>query len=132
MTAFKHTALVCGSEDNADRFYRGLLGLEKAEPKTLPRNLSRAIFDVDADLTVINYTGADLHFEIFLAENYPDRTKKIEHTCIEVSARQEFLDACRKHGVTVNQVEKGARTLLFVQDFDGNLFEVKTLSDEID
>ena len=125
MTAFKHTALVCRSEDNADRFYMGLLGLEKAAPKTLPANLSQAIFGVDSELTIINYTGNGMHFEIFIVDSSAHSTPKIEHTCIEVESRSKFVEECSKCSVSVNQIPRGNKTLLFVQDFDGNLFEVK-------
>jgi catechol 2,3-dioxygenase-like lactoylglutathione lyase family enzyme len=129
MTTFKHTALVCRSEDRADRFYQDLLGLEKAEPWPLPPTLARAIFGVDAKLTIINYTGAGMHFEIFIAAGHPGSTATIEHTCIEVESRRDFLRTCRKLGVRINAVPKGDRTLLFVQDFDGNLFEVNSRAD---
>ena len=33
----KHVALVCSSENNSDKFYKDLLGLEKKETKILPR-----------------------------------------------------------------------------------------------
>ena len=125
MTVFKHTALVCRSEKRADRFYRDLLGLEKAEPWSLPPALARAIFDFDDALTIINYTGAGMHFEIFILAGYSAGGAGMEHTCIEVGSRRNFLETCRKLDVRVNQVPKGDRTLLFIRDFDGNLFEVK-------
>lgn len=54
MLILKHTALVCASEENADNFYKKLLGLKKADQKTLPRNLSAAIFGVNKELQIIN------------------------------------------------------------------------------
>lgn len=129
MITFIHTALVCRSEDYADRFYKELLGLEKAEPKVLPADLSQAIFKMDSELTIINYTGDGMHFEIFLCDRPADSTPKIEHTCIEVESRSTFAEECRKRGISVNQIPKGNKTLLFVQDFDGNLFEVKSRFD---
>jgi len=129
MTTFIHTALVCSSEENADTFYKELLGLEKAEPKTLPADLSQAIFGIGANLTIINYTGDGIHFEVFIVDNQTGSKTKIEHTCIEVESRGRFLEDCDKLGFTANQVPKGDKMLLFIQDFDGNLFEVKSRSD---
>ena len=125
MTSLKHTALVCASEKNADRFYKQLLGLNKEKPKILPQSLSMAIFNVAAELKIINYTGEGAHFEIFIYTDKGCRTKQIEHTCIEVNDRKAFFEACREHELDVNRVQKGEKTLLFVNDFDGNLFEVK-------
>lgn len=128
MTTFIHTALVCRSEDNADRFYNKLLGLEKAAPKTLPADLSQAIFGVKTDLTIINYTGDGIHFEVFIVDSPTDSKPKIEHTCIEVESRGKFLEDCDKLGIAANQVTKGDKILLFVQDLDNNLYEIKTRS----
>jgi len=125
MTTFKHTALVCTSEENADRFYRKLLGLEKAAPKILPRSLAHAVFQVDRDVAIINYTGKGIHFEIFIDEAGKRCRGAMAHTCIEVEEKTVFLDACRELNITVNTVEKGDKTLLFVHDLDGNLFEIK-------
>ena len=99
MTTFKHTALVCRSEKSADRFYRDLLGLEKAAPWALPPDLARAIFGTEAELTIINYTGAGMHFEIFIDAGHPGSTGGIEHTCIEVASRRIFLETCQTHGI---------------------------------
>ena len=129
MTDFKHCALVCASEENADRFYQTLLGLEKAAPKTLPRSLTKAIFNIDTELTIINYVGDHLHCEIFIDNRRESSTGQIEHTCIEIENRSEFIEACRELDVSVNQVPRGEKTLLFIRDFDGNLFEIKSRKD---
>ena len=65
----RHVALTCSSERKSDRFYNNLLGLEKLEPKILPKRLAKAIFDVDSELLMINYRGEDVHFEIFITGN---------------------------------------------------------------
>ena len=126
MTTLKHTALVCASEENADRFYRELLGLTKAAPKILPRHLTVSIFNVDAELQIINYTGDGIHFEIFIDPEKKSGSRQIEHTCVEIENCAVFLETCQKLEVNVHQISRGDRTLLFVHDFDGNLFEVKS------
>ena len=126
MTTFKHAALVCTSQEKADRFYGKLLGLEKAAAKILPRSLAQAIFQVDRDVAIINYTGNGIHFEIFIDEAGEACQGAMAHTCIEVEQRTVFLDACRELDIPVNKVEKGDKILLFVRDPDGNLFEIKS------
>ena len=51
----RHAALRCSSEENSDKFYKDLLGLDKSEPKTLPQALSKAIFNLDSEMEIINY-----------------------------------------------------------------------------
>jgi len=42
-----HVGLVCSSEESADRVYGDLLGLKKADPKTLLQKLSGAMCDIE-------------------------------------------------------------------------------------
>ena len=124
----KHVGLACSTEDNADRFYQELLGLNKSEPKMLPSDLCRAIFNIDAELPLINYTGEKVHFEIFIAGLVDELSGQITHQCLEVDGLSAFIEKCRSLGVEILQVPKGAKVLTFIKDFDGNLFEIKGVS----
>ena len=121
---FRHVGLACSSEDNADRFYRDLLGLNKSEPKILGADLSRVIFNVDCDLQLINYMDANNHFEIFVSDQIDNPRDRITHQCLEVENLPEFTVKCRAMGVEVNLIPKGDKTLTFIKDFDGNQFEL--------
>ena len=122
----RHVALVCSSEENSDRFYQNLLGLEKSEPKILARPLSKAIFNVDTELMMINYRGEQVHFEIFITDPSESRLKQIGHVCLEIEDLNAFLNECHHLEIEVNQVPKGDKTLTFIRDPDGNLFEIKS------
>ncbi len=121
----KHAGLTCSTEDNADKFYRDLLGLNKSEPKTLPPDLSKAIFNLDAELQMINYMNDHIHFEIFIADQSSTSPRPIEHLCLEVDNLTGFIEQCRRMQVEVIQIPKGEKTLTFIKDFDGNLFEIQ-------
>lgn len=121
----RHVALTCSSEENSDRFYQDLLGLEKLEPKILPSSLSRAIFNIDNELRMINYTGKAVHFEIFIAKDSKRSANPIAHVAIEIDDQEAFLKKCAEVDVNVSQIPRGDRTLIFIRDFDGNLFEIK-------
>ncbi len=121
----RHVAVTCSTEKKSDRFYQNLLSLEKSEPKILPNSLSRAIFNVDAELAIVNYQGKQIHFEIFITGQSMHDDRKIEHVCLEVDDLNDFLEKCRDLDVEISQIPKGDRTLTFIRDFDGNLFEIK-------
>jgi catechol 2,3-dioxygenase-like lactoylglutathione lyase family enzyme len=121
----RHVALTCSSEENSDRFYQDLLGLEKSGPKTLPSSLSKVIFNIDNELRMINYTGKDAHFEIFIAKDSKSSADPIAHVAIEIDDQEAFLKKCAELDVNVSQIPRGDRTLTFIRDFDGNLFEIK-------
>jgi catechol 2,3-dioxygenase-like lactoylglutathione lyase family enzyme len=121
----KHVALVCGSEKNSDKFYRDLLGLEKQNPKILSRALSQQIFNDDAEYKIINYMAGGVHVEIFLSDHGVQDRTKIAHICLEVANLPEFLQKCHSMGIHVRQIPKGEGSIIFIADFDGNLFEIK-------
>jgi len=120
----KHVALVCNSEGNSDKFYGDILGLEKVSSKTLLSALAKQIFDIHSEFTMINYADDNIHFEIFIGK-HDYIGKRIEHVCLEVADLEALLNRCRAGGVKILQVPKGDRTITFIEDFDGNQFEMK-------
>ena len=121
----KHVALVCRSEDNSDKFYKDLLGLQKKNTKVLPKTLSRQIFNLDAEYTIVNYADDDMHFEIFLGKQGGAHHTGLEHICLEVDDLAEFLKRCHSLGTHTRQIPKENGIITFITDFDGNLFEIK-------
>jgi catechol 2,3-dioxygenase-like lactoylglutathione lyase family enzyme len=121
----RHVGMVCSSEANADRFFGKALGLKRAEPKPLASALSSALFGIDRELTVINYTDETVHIEVFIDAQGPRHVARIDHVSLDVPDLSLFLNRCRDAGATVIQVPKGAGLLTFVRDADGNLFEIK-------
>jgi len=122
----RHVALTCSSEEKSDKFYKSLLGLQKSEPKTIPPALSKALFDINAELKIINYRNEYLHFEIFLTRHSNSSVRRIEHVCLEVDDLATFLEKCRTLQVKIVQVSREDKLLTFISDDDGNLFEIKS------
>ena len=121
----RHVALTCSSEQKSDKFYKSLLGLQKSESKTILPALSKALFDIDAELKLINYRNDYLHFEIFFISHNHSSVRRIEHVCLEVDDLAAFLEKCRTLQVKIVQVPKEDKLLTFISDDDGNLFEIK-------
>ncbi len=121
----KHVALVCGSKENSDKFYGQLLGLKEVNTKILPSELSRQIFNLDSELQIINYADENLHFEIFFNSKESIDAKRIEHVCLEIEDMEALLKKCRAMEAEILQIPKGDKLLVFIKDFDGNLFEIK-------
>ena len=121
----KHVGLTCSSEENSDKFYQVLLGLNKSESKTLPIELSRAIFNLDAELQIINYEDEDIHFEIFIDRQHISCRPQIAHLCLEIEDLHDFIEKSRSMNLAIKQIPKGDKILTFIEDYDGNLFEIK-------
>ena len=121
----RHAALTCSSEQRSDRFFIDLLGLEKEKPKTLAVSLAKAIFNVNTELVMINYRSEKVHFEIFITGQSVKQDNAIDHVCLEVTDLDALLSKCDLLKIQVIQVPKGDRTLTFIRDDDGHLFEIK-------
>lgn len=120
-----HVALTSSSEEKADRFYAGLLGFKKMNPEILPKEISSAIFGLDAEVTKIYYTSDSLRLEIFIYSKYENNSRLFDHACFEVENLEGFLEKCHRSAVDIIRVPKDDYLVTFIKDFDGNLFEIK-------
>ncbi len=120
-----HVGIVCSSEENADKFYAGLLGLEKMVPKELPAQTANAIFGIASPMKMINYLGNAVRIEIFVGAGGPAKQGHVDHVCFEIEEIEAFLQKCREENIEIIQVPRNDYTVTFIKDFDGNLFEIK-------
>jgi catechol 2,3-dioxygenase-like lactoylglutathione lyase family enzyme len=120
-----HAGLVCASEQNSDAFYCDLLGLTKERSRTLSADLALEIFGVETDLGMIDYVGPEARFEVFISPDWTGPNDPVTHICLEPSNRDEFLKRCETAKADITRIPKGDKTLVFLRDFDGNLFEIK-------
>ncbi len=120
-----HSGLAASSEEKADRFFIGILELEKSIPKILDKNLAQAIFGINSELLIIHYQGGTVHYEILVYQDYKAPEKQIAHSCIQVTDLIHIVNTCRNAGLKVIEVPKGSVVVTFVSDYDGNLFELK-------
>ena len=120
-----HVALVCRSQENADRFYEGILGLRKIKSFMLGKDLAEQIFEIPRECRVILYGNDHFAAEVFVADPAPGKVTPFVHLCLEVEDREEFVKRCEAMHVEVNRIPKGDALLTFIKDYDGNLFEIK-------
>lgn len=123
-----HVALSCNTEQSADRFYLDLLGLEKTGSKVVEAALIKDIFGLDREFQLIKYSNGRLTFEIFITQGAIYGKDPIGHVCLDVEDREAFLARCRAAGAKVSRIPAGSGEVIFIQDFDGNRFEIKELA----
>jgi len=121
-----HVALQNETSDQAELFYESVLGCKKKKTFQLDKSLAKDIFDIDHDLEAIQFEGEIGMFEIFICPF--SREISARHVCIAVDDLDSFLLSCRRYDITTNLVHRGEKTLYFIRDFAGNLFEVKEKS----
>lgn len=120
-----HVGLVSSSQERADRFYEGILGLEKIKALELTEDFTEQIFHIPQRCLMIFYGNDGFAVEVFVPEEFPAREAPFEHICLEINDREAFLKKCQDNGLEVRRIPKGDTSLTFVADYDGNLFEVK-------
>ena len=121
----KHVGLVCRGEAAADRFYRDLLGLQKSEPRKISASLAQPLFSIDADVASFYYTGEGFQVEVFIHDSPGESPGRIAHACLEVEDLDHLLTRAKSLGFAVARVAKGTGFICFLDDLDGNRFEVK-------
>jgi catechol 2,3-dioxygenase-like lactoylglutathione lyase family enzyme len=122
---FIHSGLAASSEQNADRFFKDILGLEKSVPKIIDKELAHAIFGIDDQLLMMHYCSGTVDYEIFIQPGYKAAEKQLTHSCLQVNDLANILHKCRSAGLKVIEVPKGSGVITFISDYDGNLIEVK-------
>lgn len=120
-----HVAFFCSSEDDSDQFYGNLLGLKKSNSRVISSVLSKEIFGIDIELTMINYVNDHTRFEVFIGDLKRQDVDKIGHICLEVDDREAFIRECETMDLKMNKIPRDDSFILFVSDYDGNLFEIK-------
>ncbi len=120
-----HVAVVCRSEEFADRFYAGILGLRRIKASLLKKELTELIFGITRECRIILYGNEMLSVEVFVTGQVQEKSASFEHICLAVKDREGLLSKCREAGLTVKEVPKGDTLVTFLTDFDGNLFEIK-------
>ncbi len=121
-----HVALVSGSEEKANRFFKETLGLKELRSTVIPANLSKSLFGIDRQLKVIDFGNEEMKFEVFIAggeEDIPSR--RLDHVCLEVENRDAMLRKWEGMGFEILRVPKGDSVVVFLKDENQNLFEIK-------
>ena len=120
-----HSAVVCSTQQNADRFFRGILCLKKIKEFTLNKELVQQIFGTAQESLLLLYGNENFAIEVFVPASTRIRKPLFAHLCLEVEDREEFLRKCEEEGLRINKVTRGNSPITFIEDYDGNLFEIK-------
>ncbi len=121
-----HVALVSGSEEKSNRFYKEALGLKELRSTVIPAGLSKSLFGIDREFKVIDFGNEEMKFEVFVVGDERDvPSRRLDHVCLEVENREALLKKWEGMGFEILRVQKGDSLVIFLKDEDGNLFEIK-------
>jgi len=120
-----HSSAVCRTEENANRFFKDILGLAEIKRQTVSAELTEKLFGAPVACPVILYGAGELAVEVFITESGSGRGHPAHHVAVAVPDREGVMARCEAAGLKVNRATRGDALLVFVEDLDGNLFEIK-------
>ncbi len=120
-----HIGIVNKSEEDALRFYRDILGLDKIKDSVSTADLSEQLFLISKDIKMIVFGKGRVKVEIFILPEFIHPSPNIPHLGIQVENLEGLLERARQLGARVIKGQRGDKTVYFLQDFSGNLIEVK-------
>ncbi|MFX0022719.1 MAG: VOC family protein [Candidatus Hermodarchaeota archaeon] len=126
---FEHIALGYNSEQEADKFFIDLLGLNKIRTKNVPSDLMEKFFGVKQKQTFIVYGNDDSNFEVFITNDKSKAKDIFTHSCLLIENRDEFVNRASSMGFDVIKVPRNEGTgyYLFIKDAFQNLYEIKEI-----
>ena len=119
-----HIALSYPDEEKAEIFFGKVLGLKKEKEFTLFADLAEQIFGINRKIEVKVYSNNQVNFEIFITSKKSKIT--YDHFCLAISSKKEIISRCKAYGVKIINVKRNEKEFLFIKDFFGYLYEIKT------
>ena len=122
-----HIGLLNFDEKQALKFYREILGFNEQYRFSLSANEAEKIFTIRQNLQVIVFIKDDVKFEIFIPQETIPFIPAVNHVCLNVAERSSIVARCKENGLKVTEIRRPDRVTVFVNDFAGNVFELKEL-----
>ncbi len=124
-TLYVHDSFTVSSEANARAVFEDLFGLARVKSFHANEELVKGLFGMEGEAEVIVYDAGPTQLEVFVCPRTAGRGEQYDHACMAVKDRPALMDKARSMGMTVFSFFKGDRELIFIQDLDGNRYEIK-------
>ena len=123
-----HIAVSSNSEEKADDFFNNLLGLKKVKSFVVSDDLMEQFFKIKREQRIVRYENDVLSVEVFITDDNSQACDRFTHTCLVIEDRVSLIERARKLNIEVIQVPRkdSENFYLFLKDFYGNLFEIKS------
>ncbi|MFW9948776.1 MAG: VOC family protein [Candidatus Thorarchaeota archaeon] len=124
----EHIAITSNSEQDSDKFFCELLGLEKVREFIVSADLMELFFNIKKDQKVIRYENNQINLEVFINNDQSGIKDKFKHICIVVENKLKFIEKAEVMGYNVIKVARKDNNdfYLFLKDNLGNLYEIKS------
>lgn len=125
----EHIALASNSEEESDKFFIDLLGLDKVKTFEVEKEKMNQFFNVNKSHNFIRYQRKEFSVEVIITNTKEKVNDKFTHSCIIVEDSIKLIDKAAAMGYHTIKVprDKSDGYFLFLKDNFGNLFEIKAL-----
>ncbi len=128
MINLNHIGVVSRNKEDAINFYNKILGFEILYEFQVPEKLSYEIFKIQHSLNVIVFGNSLINIEVFIFPGFKLPEPNIQHICITVESIERFLQTVKENNIEIIIGDKDGKKKYFIEDFSGNLFEIKSES----
>ncbi|MBM4055580.1 MAG: hypothetical protein FJ264_13155 [Planctomycetes bacterium] len=122
-----HVGIVNRNENQALKFYRDFLGIEKTREILLAPELSNQLFSVSQEIKILVFEKPGIKLEVFLLD-FQHATPNIIHFGMMIDSYQELAEKAKRFNVEIIIGKHKEKTVYFLKDFSGNLIEIKQKS----
>jgi catechol 2,3-dioxygenase-like lactoylglutathione lyase family enzyme len=74
---------------------------------------------------VLVFDAGTVGVEVFICSGRKGPSHGYDHLCLTVEDRETLLERAASHGLGVNRFNTGDKEIVFLKDWDGNLYEIK-------
>jgi hypothetical protein len=126
---FEHIAIGYNSEEEADKFFIHLLGLNKIRSKSVSPDLMEKFFGIYREQKFVVYGKGDANLEVFITNDNSKAKDIFTHSCLLIEDRDEFVEKANSMGFNVVKVPRkdSEGYYLFIKDAFQNLYEIKEI-----
>ncbi len=119
-----HLGITNKTEDQAMRFYRDFLGLEKTREIVLAPELAAQLFSHSQEIKVLVFERPGIKIEVFISD-LQHANPNFTHFGVVVDNLTELTEKAQRSHVDLIVGKYKEKTVYFLKDFSGNLIEIK-------
>ena len=130
MPRIDHIAVWNSCEKNAYVFYRDILGFEFLYEFHATKRVVEDIFVLNEPMNIIVFGNEGTKIEVFINDIRSLAQHPINHICFDVENVEDVMEKVEKMNLPRRIIKRNEHNIIFIKDFDGNLFEIKSMATE--
>ena len=130
MPRIDHIAVWNSCEKNAYVFYRDILGFEYLYEFHATKRVVEDIFELNEPMNVVVFGNEETKIEVFINDIKSLSQHPINHICFDVENVEDVMEKVEKMNLPRRIIKRNEHNIIFIKDFDGNLFEIKSMAAE--